>query len=529
MLIGYQPVDRAWFPAELAGADVLCLASGGGQQGPTLAAAGARVTVFDNSPRQLEQDESVARRDGLALRTVLGDMRDLSAFPDSSFDLVFNPVSNLFVPELAPVWRECFRVLRPGGTLLSGFLNPDVFLFDSEALDQRGELVVRHRLPYSDLTHVPAEERERLYGADAPLEYSHTMTDADRRPARRRLRHRRLRGGAAPLRRHRRLAARLLRHPGGEAVTAGGLTGAVAWLTRLAGQPGARAPAGGKSLAGRTANCDAPPMIDKPGVDERLLAAEVAAAWAVTIVDLVFMPVGLDGHAWAYRVDASDGERYFLKLRRGTFTRAAVLLPGFLRAQASGRSWHPSTCRTVEPVTGSGSTSCCSTRSTTAAACGGAASPTASGASTASSWVACTPSRRAQTSPPSCRSRPTDRTLASGCGPSAGRLRRARPSARSGHRYGAALHRLAETVDELASRVTHARTSSATPTSIPGNLIADDDGPLHVVDWDAPILAPRERDLMFIYSQDFGDHPIDAHRAELFRRGYGPLEPTRPC
>ncbi len=58
-----------------------------------------------------------------------------------------------------------------------------------------------------------------------------------------------------------------------------------------------------------------------------------------------------------------------------------------------------------------------------------------------------------------------------------------------------------------------------------GNLIADGDGPLHVVDWDAPILAPRERDLMFVYSTDFGDHPINAHRAELFREGYGPLEP----
>ncbi|MFC0527619.1 class I SAM-dependent methyltransferase [Phytohabitans kaempferiae] len=177
VLIGYEPVDRSWFPADLAGVDVLCLASGGGQQGPTLAAAGARVTVFDNSPRQLAQDELVAGRDGLELRTVLGDMRDLSAFAGDSFDLVVNPVSNLFVPELAPVWRECFRVLRPGGALLCGFVNPDVFLFDHETLDTRGELVVRHRLPYSDLTHMPAGERERLWGADAPLEYSHTMAD----------------------------------------------------------------------------------------------------------------------------------------------------------------------------------------------------------------------------------------------------------------------------------------------------------------------------------------------------------------
>ena len=71
------PVPRAWFPP-LAGADVLCLASGGGQQGPILAAAGAHVTVFDNSPQQLAQDRYVARREGLDLATVEGDMRDLS-------------------------------------------------------------------------------------------------------------------------------------------------------------------------------------------------------------------------------------------------------------------------------------------------------------------------------------------------------------------------------------------------------------------------------------------------------------------
>jgi SAM-dependent methyltransferase len=177
VLIGYEPVDRAWFASGLAGADVLCLASGGGQQGPVLAAAGARVTVLDNSPRQLERDELVAARDGLHLRTVLGDMRDLSAFGDETIDLVFNPVSNLFCPELAPVWRECFRVLRPGGVLLTGFVNPDLFLFDVEAPDSRGELVVRHALPYSDLTHLPAEERERLFGVDATVQYSHSLTE----------------------------------------------------------------------------------------------------------------------------------------------------------------------------------------------------------------------------------------------------------------------------------------------------------------------------------------------------------------
>jgi SAM-dependent methyltransferase len=174
VLIGYDPVPRDWFPAELSGAAVLCLASGGGQQGPVLAAAGATVTVFDNSPRQLARDEEVAAREGLAIRTVLGDMRDLSAFPDASFDVVVNPVSNVFCPDLAPVWREAFRVLRPGGLLLAGFMNPDIFIFDDAALE-RGELVVRHPLPFSTLDLTDAE-RKQVYG-DGPVEFSHSLTE----------------------------------------------------------------------------------------------------------------------------------------------------------------------------------------------------------------------------------------------------------------------------------------------------------------------------------------------------------------
>jgi len=175
VLIGYQPTPRDWFPADLDGAAVLCLASGGGQQGPVLAAAGARVTVFDNSPAQLARDTEVAGREGLDIRTVLGDMRDLSAFGDASFDLVFNPVSNVFCPDLAPVWRECSRVLRPGGLLMSGFMNPDIFIFDVTALDEREEFVVRHRLPFSTL-ELPEAERRRAYD-DGPVEYSHSLTE----------------------------------------------------------------------------------------------------------------------------------------------------------------------------------------------------------------------------------------------------------------------------------------------------------------------------------------------------------------
>src|SRR5215218_2126111 len=115
LLTETKPVPRAWFP-QMAGTDVLCLASGGGQQAPTFAVAGASVTVLDNSPRQLAQDRFVAERELLDLETIQCDMRDLSAFADGSFDLVFQPVSNLFVPEVRPIWNESYRVLRRGAS-----------------------------------------------------------------------------------------------------------------------------------------------------------------------------------------------------------------------------------------------------------------------------------------------------------------------------------------------------------------------------------------------------------------------------
>jgi SAM-dependent methyltransferase len=171
-----RPVPRDWFP-DLAGADVLCLASGGGQQGPILAAAGATVTVFDNSPKQLAQDRLVAERDGLLIDTIEGDMATLEVFASGSFDLIVHPVSNVFVPEVRPVWRECFRVLRAGGSLLAGITNPAVYLFDIELADRTGVLQVKYALPYSDASSLSDRERQRLLEEGWPLEFSHTLED----------------------------------------------------------------------------------------------------------------------------------------------------------------------------------------------------------------------------------------------------------------------------------------------------------------------------------------------------------------
>ncbi len=169
-----RPVPRNWL-GDIAGKDVLGLASGGGQQCPIFAAAGARVTSFDASAEQLARDRLVATRESLEIVTVEGFMEDLSVLPNAAFDLVFHPVSNCYSPVILPVWREVARVLRPGGTLLAGFVNPVAYVFDPAA-QERGANVARYGLPYSDLD-LPPDQLAALVERDHTVEYSHTLTE----------------------------------------------------------------------------------------------------------------------------------------------------------------------------------------------------------------------------------------------------------------------------------------------------------------------------------------------------------------
>jgi len=171
-----KAIPESWLP-DLKDLNLLCLACGGGQQAPIFAAVGAQVTSYDNSDVQLEKDQLVADRHDLKINTIQGDMADLSALENESFDLIFHPVANVFVPDVIPVWKECYRVLAHGGSLLSGFMNPAFFLFDHEHGENTGELIVKYSLPYSDLKSLPEEKLTAQIKANLSLEHSHSLED----------------------------------------------------------------------------------------------------------------------------------------------------------------------------------------------------------------------------------------------------------------------------------------------------------------------------------------------------------------
>lgn len=147
-----------------------------GLQAPILAAASGEVTVFDISERQLDQDRLVAEREGLPLTVVQGDMRDLSAFADGAFDIVFHPISNLYVPDIQPVWRECHRVLKMGGRLLASFYNPVVFVGDRDPSHaEQGLIRPSYELPFAEVEHLAADAvRAKIDRGDA-LVFEHSL------------------------------------------------------------------------------------------------------------------------------------------------------------------------------------------------------------------------------------------------------------------------------------------------------------------------------------------------------------------
>lgn len=170
-----KPVPLSWL-GDLRGIEVLGLAAGGGQQGPLLAAAGGHVTIADFSAAQLGQDRKAAERYGLRIECIKTTADDLSTFPAETFDLIVNPCSNCFFPDLAPVWRECHRVLKPNGRLMYGCINPVCYQFDFEKANQ-GHFELKYPQPYSDANSLSPEEKARFIHIGSQYEFGHTLTD----------------------------------------------------------------------------------------------------------------------------------------------------------------------------------------------------------------------------------------------------------------------------------------------------------------------------------------------------------------
>ena len=168
LLTPTKPVPHGWF-GELKDKVVLGLASGGGQQIPIFSALGAKCTVLDYSGQQCAREREIAAREGYAVDILQYDMTKRLPFDDETFDLIFHPVSNCYVEQVKPIFRECFRILKRGGILLCGLDNGINYIFDDT------ETIVQNRLPFNPLKD--PRQYEQMMESDGGIQFSHTLEE----------------------------------------------------------------------------------------------------------------------------------------------------------------------------------------------------------------------------------------------------------------------------------------------------------------------------------------------------------------
>lgn len=158
-----------WLGGNISNKRVLCLAAGGGRQGPIYAAAGAKVTVVDLSPAMLELDKAVAAERKLNIRTLEASMDDLSDLGEGTFDIVIHPVSTCYITDVRATYREVARVLVMGGLYISQHKQPTSL--QASLGEEQGSYRIER--PYFQKTPIPPPRKPNLVRENGTLEYIH--------------------------------------------------------------------------------------------------------------------------------------------------------------------------------------------------------------------------------------------------------------------------------------------------------------------------------------------------------------------
>nr|WP_245580675.1 methyltransferase domain-containing protein [Brachyspira alvinipulli] len=117
-------------------------------------------------------DLLVAKRENYKIETVKADMTKTFPFSNETFDLIFHPVSNCYIEDVMHVWKECFRVLKKGGILMSGLDNGINFLFEENS---ENEKEIKYKLPFN-----PLKDNNLLNNAiknNDGIQFSHTIEE----------------------------------------------------------------------------------------------------------------------------------------------------------------------------------------------------------------------------------------------------------------------------------------------------------------------------------------------------------------
>ena len=275
-------------------------------------------------------------------------------------------------------------------------------------------------------------------------------------------------------------------------------------------------------------------MRDDPGFDPGAIAASLGAYYGLRVASATFLPLGYDPDAAVYQIGSEDGTPWFLKIRRGPVHEPGLLVPRVLTERGIPNILAPLPTRSADlwcPLAGSpGHTLVIYpfVQGEAAAAAGLSDDQWRAFGSTLRAvhdsglearfhgllraeefaLPSAAPVRRLQAL--------VDRTAFEG--EVAGRL--AAFWRANAERIRALLDRAESLGERLRARpfepvLCHADIHAA-------NILAGRDGRIHLVDWDGPLVAPRERDLLFVVGSRIA-RPVEPREESLFFEGYGPV------
>ncbi len=272
-------------------------------------------------------------------------------------------------------------------------------------------------------------------------------------------------------------------------------------------------------------------MLEKPNLPDVKIAECLRDSYGLAVTDIAFLPIGYDASAWAYRVAAVSGQRYFLKLRRGTVHRGCAAVARYLKAHGVEE--------VVAPLPTSAGQLSAPLEDYTLLLYPWIEGQTGMEAGLSDDqWIAYGAIVRrihAARLPDdlSAEMMREEFTLKHNWGPLVRLLSKKLPHQNYENPHERAFARLwlahnaeINQIVERAERVGNLLRRNPPPFVLchgdihTANLLVSPGGALHIVDWDQPQLAPKERDLMFVVGSD----ALPTRTETLFLAGYGATE-----
>lgn len=255
----------------------------------------------------------------------------------------------------------------------------------------------------------------------------------------------------------------------------------------------------------------------------------LATDYELAATDIVFLQVGHDAHAWAFRADTRDGTSYFLKLRRRISNEAGLVVPHFLHDRDVARVVAPLATKVgtlwaragdyalvVYPFV-SGSTGMAAGMSDRQWIEYGATLRAIHEVAPSTAVAALL--RRDDFAPAGAAEiLALDEHVASGTFDDLGRSL----IAEFWHERRELIRSLVARAEELGRRLAAARPPLVLCHADihTNNVLLDGDDHIWIVDWDETMLAPRERDLMFVIG-GIGPGFVSPAQERFFFVGYG--------